>query len=63
MEKRGALHPAMDPFKMEANRGLNQAYSLDMCPRTLDCLRRTVYLNIGPDRTESDLENLVKKIT
>ena len=63
MEKRGAFHPAMDPFKMPANRDLNHAYSLDMCPQTLDYLRRTVYLNIGPDRTESDLEGLVKKIT
>ena len=49
MEKRGAFHPAMDPYKMEANRGLNANYTTDMCPRTLDYLSRTAYLMISPD--------------
>lgn len=55
MEKRGAFHPLMDPFKMEANRGLNHNYSLDMCPRTLDLLARTVYIGINPDWDEEEL--------
>ena len=49
MEKRGAFHPAMDPYKMEANRGLNANYTTDMCPHTLDYLSRTAYLMISPD--------------
>ena len=39
----------MDPYKMEANRGLNANYTTDMCPHTLDYLARTAYLMINPD--------------
>lgn len=56
MEKRGALHPAMDPYKMEANRECNMDYSLDMCPVTLDLLARTVYVSVNPDATPEALE-------
>ena len=58
MEKRGALHPAMDPFKMEANQGLQMDYTMDMCPRTLDLLNRTAYVGINPDWTEEDIANV-----
>lgn len=60
MEKRGAFHPLMDPFKMEANRDLNHNYSPDMCPATTDLLSRTAYIGINPDWTEMDIENTVK---
>lgn len=59
MEKRGALNPLMDPFKMDANRDLNHNYSIDMCPRTTDFLSRTVYIGINPDWTDSDIENII----
>ncbi len=49
MEKRGALHPAMDPFKMQENQGLQMNYTMDMCPHTLDLLKRTAYVSIDPD--------------
>ncbi len=55
MEKRGALHPAMDPFKMEANKGLQMDYTMDMCPKTLDYLARTAYIAINPDWTEEEV--------
>lgn len=55
MEKRGAMHPVMDPFKMEANKGLNMDYSPDMCPTTLDLLSRTLYIAVNPDWTQNDL--------
>ena len=58
MEKRGAMHPAMDPFKMEANRGLNMDYTPDMCKKTLDLLSRTLYVAINPDWTEGDIANI-----
>ena len=60
MEKRGAFHPLMDPFKMEANKDLNMNYSPDMCPNTLDLLSRTLYVAINPDWTESDLDAIAK---
>ncbi len=55
MEKRGALHPAMDPFKMEANKGLQMDYTMDMCPKTLDYLARTAYIAINPDWTDAEV--------
>lgn len=58
MEKRGALNPAMDPFKMKENQGLNMNYSMDMCAKTLDLLERTCYLMISPDWAEEDIENV-----
>ncbi len=56
MEKRGAFHPAMDPFRMEANRGLQMDYTPDMCPKTLDYLSRTLYVAVDPDWTEEDID-------
>ena len=58
MEKRGAFHPAMDPFRMEANRGLQMDYAPDMCPKTLDYLSRTLYIGVNPDWTEADLDRV-----
>ena len=55
MEKRGALHPAMDPFKMKENEGLQMDYTMDMCPKTLDLLARTAYVGISPEWTEEDI--------
>ncbi len=55
MEKRGALHPLMDPFRMDANKDLQTDYSMDMCPATLDYLSRTAYISINPDWTEEDV--------
>lgn len=59
MEKRGALHPAMDPFKMEANRECNMNYSMEMCPETLNLLARTVYIMVNPDATEAELNEKI----
>jgi hypothetical protein len=55
MEKRGALHPLMDPFKMPANQGLQMDYTMDMCPKTLDYLARTAYIAIDSDWTDGDI--------
>ena len=55
MEKRGALHPAMDPFKMKENEGLQMDYTMDMCQKTLDYLARTAYIAIDPDWTIDDI--------
>lgn len=59
MEKRGSWHPLLDPFKMEANRGLQHDYTMDMCPKTLDYLSRTAYLMINPDWDDAALENVI----
>ena len=62
MEKRGAMHPAMDPYKMEANKDLQHNYTMDMCPKTLDLLARTAYVAIDPDWSEADLEKVAQII-
>ncbi len=62
MEKRGALHPAMDPFKMEANKGLQMNYTMDMCPKTLDLLARSAYIAIDPDWTAEQVEKTAEII-
>lgn len=63
MNRRGAYHPGMDPFKMEANRGLVPEYSVDMCPRTLDLLKRTAYLSVSPDWTQEDISAIADGFT
>jgi len=63
MEKRGALHPAMDPFKMKENEGLQMDYTMDMCPKTLDYLARTAYISISPDWTEEDIDRIAAAVT
>jgi len=62
MEKRGALHPLMDPFKMEANRNIVPDYREDMCPKTLDLLARTVYISMNPDHTKEFLDAKIAAI-
>lgn len=62
MERRGALHPAMDPYRMKENQGLQMDYSQDMCPKTLDYLARTAYISINPDWTEAELKSIAKII-
>lgn len=60
MKKRGAFHPLMDPFKMEANKDIVPDYHADMCPETLDKLSKVVYISINPNDTQSDLDEKIK---
>lgn len=62
MEKRGAHHPALDPYKMKENQGLQMDYTMDMCPNTLDFLERTAYINLNPDWTAEDIERIANII-
>ena len=62
MQRRGAFHPAMDPFKMKENQGLNMNYTPDMCKKSLDILARTAYLDINPDWTEEELQKVIDAV-
>lgn len=62
MEKRGALHPAMDPFRMKENEGLQMDYTMDMCPKTLDYLARTAYISVNPDWSADDIAKFAEII-
>jgi len=62
LEQRGALHPLMDPFKMEANRDIIPPYSRDCCPETLDILSKVVYIGVDPDADKARLDTRVAQI-
>lgn len=62
MNKRGALHPLMDPFKMEANKDIVPDYREDMCPQTLDLLSKAVYLSVNPDWTKEEMDARITQI-
>ncbi len=62
MEKRGAFHPLMDPFKMEANKAIVPDYREDMCPATLDRLSKVVYFMVNPDWSKEDLDEKINVI-
>lgn len=59
VEKRIMHHPAMNPFLFEQNKGLRADYSADACPKTLELLRRTVYIPVNPDWTEQHVDATV----
>jgi dTDP-4-amino-4,6-dideoxygalactose transaminase len=56
LSKRGSHHPALNPFNLPQNKDLNMNYSKDMCPRTLDILKRTVIVFINPDWTNEQTD-------
>ncbi len=62
MTKKGALHPLMDPFKMEANRDIVPNYKDDMCPFTLDILSKVVYIGVNPDWTKERMDEKIALI-
>ncbi|MBR6728879.1 MAG: DegT/DnrJ/EryC1/StrS family aminotransferase [Clostridia bacterium] len=61
MNKKGAFHPLMDPFKMEANKDIIPDYSPDMCPVTLDYLAKSTHTYLRPDMTDEQIEAFIKK--
>jgi len=61
-EKRISHHPDMNPFFFPKNQGLRADYSDAACPRTLDILRRTVYVSINPDWTDVEVKAKLKDL-
>ena len=59
MEKRGSYHPAIDAYRRTENRGANHNYSADMCPRTLDILSRTAFINTSPQQKAADIRRVI----
>jgi len=58
----GAAHPEMNPYEMEANRACRREYSVDMLPRSLDILNRTVMVGNHPRHTQDEIDQLVNNI-
>jgi len=53
LKHRVCNHPGMNPYRMPKNKGLRMNYTKNMCPRTLDILKRTVFISLHPDWTEA----------
>lgn len=62
LARRGAHHPALDPFNLPENRQCRKDYRKDLCPRTLDILARTVSLATHPDHTRAQVTATVRRI-
>lgn len=62
LNKRGAHHPALDPFKLAENKQCRMTYSKDMCQRSLDILNRTIMIGNSVDRTDADVDALIERI-
>lgn len=60
LAKRVMHHPDMNPFNHPRNQGLRTDYTPDMCPRTLDVLRRTVFLSLHPDWSEDEVTKRIE---
>ncbi|MCE9590837.1 MAG: DegT/DnrJ/EryC1/StrS family aminotransferase [Planctomycetes bacterium] len=62
LNKRGAHHPALDPFKLAENRECRMTYSKDMCPRSLDILNRAIMIGNNADRSDAETDALIERI-
>jgi len=62
LEKRGAHVKGMNPYFSVKNQGLKMDYDTGSCPKTLDYLKRSVYIPINPDWTEEEIQDLSGKI-
>ena len=62
MRYQGAHHPALDPFKLPANKKCRVKYSADMCKDSLDILGRSVLIGMHPDNTPGRVRALGRAI-
>ena len=60
LEKRGAAHPLMDPFKMDVNK--NVQYSEDMYAKSLDIMKKCAHIFNDPDWTVEEINALAERI-
>ncbi|MEI6168224.1 MAG: aminotransferase class I/II-fold pyridoxal phosphate-dependent enzyme [bacterium] len=61
-EKRSFHHPDMNPFFFPKNQGLRADYSDTACPRTLEILRRTIYVAVNPDWNDVEIAKKIKAL-
>ena len=60
LEKRGSLHPLMNPFNMEVNKHIT--YSKDMCLKSLELLKTSGHVSINPDWSEQTIKEVAKSL-
>ena len=62
MRYQGAHHPALDPFKIPANKKAKIKYTDDMCKDSLDVLSRSVLIGTHPDNTRAKVRKMGEAI-
>jgi dTDP-4-amino-4,6-dideoxygalactose transaminase len=62
LERHGALHPAMNPFRFPENNKCRMKYSKTMCAASLEILNRSVMIGLHPDLSAAKVNALVRKI-
>jgi dTDP-4-amino-4,6-dideoxygalactose transaminase len=62
LEKRGAHITGMNPYFSPENANLHKDVSTDSCPKTLDCLSRTVYLMINCDWNDAEVNQKIETL-
>ena len=62
LNKRGAHHPDLDPFRLTANAACRTEYSRDMCQRSLAILARTVSIGLKPGMASAERTALIERI-
>ena len=60
MERSGSYHPALDAYRRRENKGAQMKCTAATCPRTLDILARTVFLNIQYDWKRRDAGRVIR---
>ncbi|MFP4511099.1 MAG: DegT/DnrJ/EryC1/StrS family aminotransferase [Spirochaetaceae bacterium] len=60
MNRRGAHHPALDPFRMAENAECRSSYAPDMLPQTLSVLDRSIMIMHSTDWDASERDRMVE---
>lgn len=62
LARRGAHHPALNPYTLPQNRKCRRTYPKSLCRASLDILGRTVMVQNDPKRNADDVKALIAKI-
>ena len=60
IEQRGAVHPLMDPFRFEANKGFT--FPEDACQKSLDIMSKHARIYLNPDWTDEEIKAFADEI-
>lgn len=60
LEHRVGPHPSLNPFNLPENQQLRLNYTREMCPKTLDILKRTVFVSLHPDWAVPEVMERIK---
>jgi dTDP-4-amino-4,6-dideoxygalactose transaminase len=60
--KRGAHHPALNPFELAANAECRMTYTMDMCAPSLEILNRTILFGTHPNNKRDAVTRRIRTI-